>query len=188
MQGSRSIVLAFFSFFLINTIARRENICKGAEVEISSDFISEIAPPNCTLARAAKLTQLANGKKYFFSDYDYNHENWNVANETCANMGLHLATVRNQADLNALRAGTKQRRTFNRKNWWLSAKNYGGGREKYNIRWHDGSELEQNSPLWSAGARKKDCVVFQTDSNILMSGYHCSSYHYFICELPTECY
>ncbi|XP_059477344.1 uncharacterized protein LOC132197803 [Neocloeon triangulifer] len=139
---------------------------------------------NCTLARSHNLMQLSNGKKYFFS-YP-TREYWSVANEKCKEMGLHLATLRDEADLDATWTEANKRIHGN---WWLSAKNY-ANQGKYNVRWSDGSELEENSILWSDDVYKlRGCVYFKTShTKKLKISYYNTNYFYYICELPTECY
>ncbi|XP_059476130.1 uncharacterized protein LOC132197091 [Neocloeon triangulifer] len=138
-------------------------------------------------AIAPNLTQLPNGKKYFFSDPIY--RNWTEADKGCKRMGLHLATPRDEADLNA--TWVEAKKTKDDVPWWLSAKNYGNER-KYDIRWQDGSELEQNSTLWRAYGDKLTggCVFFSTDPDLSekLSGRSCRGNRFFICELPSECY
>ncbi|XP_059476084.1 uncharacterized protein LOC132197059 isoform X2 [Neocloeon triangulifer] len=136
---------------------------------------------NCT--QATNLTRLSNGKKYFFS-YP-NKANWSEADGKCKAMGLHLATIRDEADLNATIAeATKRNQNYS----WLSGTNYGFG-GKYDVRWHDGSELAQNSPLWNADATKLwDCVYSSTVANEKLDGLMCTVIAYYICELPTTCY
>ncbi|XP_059477343.1 uncharacterized protein LOC132197802 [Neocloeon triangulifer] len=155
--------------------------------------ISEfLTPINCTLARShsANLARLSNGKKYYFSNpYTCN---WTEANERCKRMGLHLATLKDEADLNATWTEAKKRETEAKKwafgDWNLSAKNYGTG-EKSDYRWHDGSELPQNSTLWRDDANKiKSCAYFYTGNTVKLSGGTCSLKKYFICELPSICY
>ncbi|XP_059476198.1 uncharacterized protein LOC132197135 [Neocloeon triangulifer] len=141
----------------------------------------------CAIARlnSAKLTQLSNGKKYFFSYPIY--VNWTEAEKRCKRMGLHLATLRNETDLNATVAEAEKRASHGF-GWWLSAKNY-GNEGKYDVRWHDGSELEQNSTLWRANADKlTGCVYFYTNYTEKLNGWSCSHRLDFICELPSECY
>ncbi|XP_059478121.1 C-type lectin domain family 4 member F-like isoform X2 [Neocloeon triangulifer] len=136
---------------------------------------------NCSLAKKANLTRLSNGKKYYFHTYS---KNWIEANKTCASMGLHLATLRDHTDLNVTRAHANATRRGS--DWWVSTINYEIP-TRYNVRWHDGSELPQNSTLWKYGADKLGgCVYLYTGGKL--NGYNCRDNNYFICELPRECY
>ncbi|XP_059478280.1 uncharacterized protein LOC132198326 [Neocloeon triangulifer] len=141
---------------------------------------------NCTLAdrHAPKLMQLSNGKKYFFS-YPAVYGNWSEADEKCKGMGLHLATIRDEVDLNSIRLeAMKKKKNFGW--WWLSAKNYGNSIRTHFL-WLDGSELEESSALWSANADKKECVSFIADPNKKLQGSPCTLKAFFICEYPAEC-
>ncbi|XP_059475570.1 uncharacterized protein LOC132196742 [Neocloeon triangulifer] len=160
-----------------------ENVSKSIEILHQLDEIQIFV--TCALARSAKLTQLSNGKRYFFSYATI--ANWTDAEKRCKGMGLHLATLRNETDLNATWAEAKKRTTSF---WWLSAKDYGNG-EKYDVRWQDGSELEENSNLWRANnVYKTGCVFFYTDNAFSkkLNGALCTTKFRFICELPSECY
>ncbi|XP_059482435.1 C-type lectin domain family 4 member F-like isoform X2 [Neocloeon triangulifer] len=141
-------------------------------------------PPHCNLARSSKLTLLTNGKKYFFSP---TFTNWNSANETCAKMGLHLATIRDQNE--ALIVATGGKTFYPGNSCWVSAKNQGRGSEK-DFRWSDGTKLALNSPLWMDKAdKKKDCVLIYHGWNKgKLNGNICTINQPFICELPNECY
>ncbi|XP_059476290.1 uncharacterized protein LOC132197194 [Neocloeon triangulifer] len=142
---------------------------------------------NCTLAslHVKKLTRLSNGKKYFFSN-PATYGNWTFADEKCKEMGLHLATIRNEVDLNAVVLEAKKKKNdFGC--WWLSAKNY-GNHISINFLWHDGSELEDSSALWRENANKKECVCsFIADPNKKLQGLPCTLKAFFICEHPAEC-
>ncbi|XP_059476946.1 C-type lectin domain family 4 member M-like isoform X2 [Neocloeon triangulifer] len=141
----------------------------------------------CSLAGAQSenLTRLSNGKKYFFSDPIQG--NWTFADEYCKGMGLHLATIRDQADLDE--TWSRFQSSFSYPvYWWLSAKNYGSGK-KSDFRWHDGSKLPLMSNLWRENAKKlKGCVYSSNGGTQNLNDGSCSLNMYFICELPSECY
>ncbi|XP_059489691.1 uncharacterized protein LOC132204862 isoform X2 [Neocloeon triangulifer] len=142
-------------------------------------------PINCTLPRLSTMTTATNGKKYFFS---YPTEAfWAVANESCAERGLLLATVSNQIDLDAVHQ--KAREIKRGDEWWVSAKNL-GGESQLDYRWHDGSKLEQSSALWANGTVKnRGCVEIRTYEFSKLYSASCSTEKsHYICELPTECY
>ncbi|XP_059488989.1 C-type lectin domain family 4 member F-like [Neocloeon triangulifer] len=144
----------------------------------------------CPLARFANLTMLSNGKMYSFHQI---YENWNAANESCNKMGLHLATIKDQKDAQVV---AEEGQKFGKwEVWWVSAKNSGiEGRRDF--RWHDGTKLEMDSPLWKAGADKtEDCVfIFNYGNNDhcpnskKLHTYLCNYVYYFICELPSSCF
>ncbi|XP_059478232.1 C-type lectin domain family 4 member F-like [Neocloeon triangulifer] len=173
----------FFSFQLAATLAT------GLVVYLllAAKVIETLPCYGCAIARSAYLTELSNGKKYYFNK---TRVNWDEAEERCKGMGLTLATIRDETDLNATWAEAKRREHSQHEfvkgsYWWLSAKDY-GKEGKYDVRWQDGSELEQNSPLWRADAdKKKGCVYVDTGK---LKGGACSSTIYFICELPSQCY
>ncbi|XP_059488579.1 uncharacterized protein LOC132204225 [Neocloeon triangulifer] len=136
--------------------------------------------------RLANLTTLSNGKKYLFS-YPTYYGNWNFAKETCSKNGLQLATIRNLVDAHVVVAEIKK--NYGGHGCWVSAKNSGiGGRKEF--RWHDGTKLELSSPLWTGGVAKNDECVFIYDysSEGKLNCNECTTYYYFICELPSECY
>ncbi|XP_059477339.1 uncharacterized protein LOC132197798 isoform X3 [Neocloeon triangulifer] len=142
----------------------------------------------CKLSRTAELTKLSNGKKYAFS---YPEHDWELtpadAATKCAEKGLHLATFRDEADLNAVVTAAADRTTYAWR-WWVSAKNHGSG-ENYDVRWHDGSVLERKSPLWRfEGGTKEGCVYFHSGNDRRLNWSECRDHNYYVCELPTECY
>ncbi|XP_059476129.1 uncharacterized protein LOC132197089 [Neocloeon triangulifer] len=141
---------------------------------------------NCTLAgwHSSKLMRLSNGKKYFFSNQILDR-NWTSANEHCKGMGLHLATIRDKADLDAISAEAVKR--SNNSNWWLSGKSYRDDIKKGYYIWHDGSEFEPNSTWFIENDDKYyDCVMVDPMFVSLLP-FLCSGDMYFICEFPSEC-
>ncbi|XP_059470836.1 C-type lectin domain family 4 member D-like [Neocloeon triangulifer] len=133
----------------------------------------------CNVARSSNLTTLSNGKKYSFIQ---SYENWNSANETCAEMGLHLATLRDTKDAQVVAAEALKIETG--PNWLVSARKSEG-----DFRWHDGTKLELNSTLWwGRAAKTHDCVYFYNWEAGKLNSYPCFFRFYVICELPTECY
>ncbi|XP_059476476.1 uncharacterized protein LOC132197293 isoform X2 [Neocloeon triangulifer] len=137
---------------------------------------------NCTLAglHSPKLKQLANGKKYFFSNQT---ANWTEADEKCKGMGFHLATIRDEADLDATldEAIKRKNGTF----WRLSAKKYG----RWVFLYHDGSIVKRDDIdiLYWVKADELDCLCLSVGLSTKMAGCKCSSDAHFICEIPSEC-
>ncbi|XP_059471033.1 uncharacterized protein LOC132194019 [Neocloeon triangulifer] len=147
----------------------------------SSNKPSEVET-RCDRARSSKLTLLSNGKKYSFHT---TFKRWNDANETCANQGLHLATIKSQNEAELVAAAAER---IEDTGFWVSVKNQASGNRK-DFRWQDGTKLELDSPLWSGGAdKKKDCVYIFNWTRGKLNGYSCTERAYFICELPSECY
>ncbi|XP_059476997.1 uncharacterized protein LOC132197621 [Neocloeon triangulifer] len=154
------------------------DLMKLADVKRQKEAVEKILK-NCPLSRSANLTLLSNGKMYFLS-----HPitaNWSVANETCAKMGLHLATLTDHADFEIVwkHANTTGHDCL----WWLSARNLGVGGE-YNFRWHDGTKLEETSSLWREHASKAGCVYFLSRPYKKLNGLSCTNDAHFICQLP----
>ncbi|XP_059479057.1 C-type lectin domain family 4 member K-like [Neocloeon triangulifer] len=140
---------------------------------------------NCNVALSANLKALTNGKKYSFHSTVIE---WANARDSCAKQGLHLASIGDQSDAEALWAATQNvsPNTY----WWVSAKNAGSWTKK-NFRWHDGTKLEMDSPLWKAEAQKTaDCVVAANWGNgtLKVEARPCINDYYYICQLPTECF
>ncbi|XP_059483627.1 hepatic lectin-like [Neocloeon triangulifer] len=154
--------------------------------EPANQIIQNRLPEHCNLARSSKsnLTTLSNGKRYSFYPTE---KNWTSANETCAKMGLHLATIR---DLNEAQIVAAEGNRIKKDDaWWVSAKNQGSGSEK-EFHWSDGTKLELDSPLWMDNAyKKKDCVLIYHGWNKgKLTSNICNYGTPFICELPRECY
>ncbi|XP_059486728.1 uncharacterized protein LOC132203175 [Neocloeon triangulifer] len=155
--------------------------------EIAKLTISEnrtkVTKSNCDRARLANLQNLPNGKKYFFHHTSFD---WFRAHDTCNNMGLRLATLKNQEDIEEVfNAG---RNIDKWSIWWLSAKNQGFG-DQMDYRWHDQTILDIDSSLWYSYANKRsDCVHLTHSDNGKLNSLSCSMERSFVCELPTECY
>ncbi|XP_059477345.1 uncharacterized protein LOC132197805 [Neocloeon triangulifer] len=194
------VILSFVStcFLIVKLIMNDMSAMENAKMNARLDYLTKLTERqqllipyklsiNCTLAHSysANLTQLSNGKKYLFSFT--NEAAWAVANENCKGMGLHLATPRDHDDLIKIWREAKKRSTRYGDGMWLSARNYGSG-GKYEVRWHDGSELQENSTLWRNEADKKSCVYFYTYKTEKLNSATCTSETPFICELPSECY
>ncbi|XP_059488488.1 uncharacterized protein LOC132204176 isoform X2 [Neocloeon triangulifer] len=158
----------------------------SAAIKKLDDFKNEFQHKKCDIARSSIFNVLSNGKKYIFSFPV--KVTWSVANKSCDVMGLHLATLRNQNDLDAVY--DKIRETYGKRlQWWVSGYNFAGD-GNFDFRWHDGTYLDENSDLWMMDTKKKgNCVDLWTgnDVNKLYAGI-CHQPRYFICELPTYCY
>ncbi|XP_059487010.1 uncharacterized protein LOC132203331 [Neocloeon triangulifer] len=133
----------------------------------------------------AYLRRAGNDKKYYFSHPKFAPTIWAVANETCARLGLHLATHRNNADLWAL--WDESKKVLGSAHWWLSAKDLGSA-GKPDIHWHDGTKLEVTSPFWYPGASKANCGFSVSATTEKLYGEPCTNNKHFICELPAHCY
>ncbi|XP_059480661.1 C-type lectin domain family 4 member M-like isoform X2 [Neocloeon triangulifer] len=137
---------------------------------------------NCTLARSTKLKTISNGKKYFFSNPSATV--WTDANDWCENRGLHLATLKNQTDLDAVHQRAKNISSLF--SWWVSARNEGSDDEP-DYRWRDGSKVEDD--LLALNSNKTSgCFGINTKHNRSLYPVDCNVNLYFICELPIECY
>ncbi|XP_059471007.1 uncharacterized protein LOC132194000 isoform X2 [Neocloeon triangulifer] len=135
----------------------------------------------CNLSRSASLKTLSNGKKYHFNKTAIT---WAGANETCSQMGLHMATITNLTDAQViLEEGEK---SFGGHNWWTSATNQASEKD---FRWHDGTKLDLDSSLWRVNADKtEDCVYIADWVNGKLSTWLCSGKSNLLCELPGKCY
>ncbi|XP_059489689.1 uncharacterized protein LOC132204861 [Neocloeon triangulifer] len=147
-------------------------------------------PINCTLPYESSvlstLTTAANGKQYFFSNPIQTF--WPEANKSCADKGLHLATVSNRIDLDAVHQ--KAREIHRGEEYWVSGKNF-GDQNHLDYRWLDGSKLEESSDLWASGTVKNyGCVEIRAYefSNLYSASCSGNRKSFFICELPSECY
>ncbi|XP_059471012.1 uncharacterized protein LOC132194004 isoform X2 [Neocloeon triangulifer] len=143
-----------------------------------------IISAQCMLARSATLHTLSNGKKYHFNRTSDN--TWFAVNETCARLGLHMATITDLRDAKVV--SEEGERIIGSYAPWVSAKNQGRG-SKRDFRWQDGTKLELNSPLWEHDADKtQDCVyIFKGNKNKLNT-LQCFATSRILCELPRECY
>ncbi|XP_059476995.1 uncharacterized protein LOC132197620 [Neocloeon triangulifer] len=166
-----------------------ENLAK--QVQRDRQFAEYNFSVNCTRAHEKRsislesLIGLSNGKKYYFS-WPLHKLKWVDAKAKCIEMGLHLATVRSQADLDAIWEEAKSRQDY--KWWWVSAKNF-GSEDNLDFRWHDGTELVQNSTIFEEVSLGGECVNFNTSSTKKkLEAWPCYYYYYFVCELPTQCY
>ncbi|XP_059473823.1 snaclec agglucetin subunit beta-2-like [Neocloeon triangulifer] len=154
------------------------------QTSLFSKFVKFVLPDKCDLPRSANVIALSNGKKYFFSKPS--NKNWSLAEESCTKMGLHLATLNSQEDLDVVHE--KAQTIEFHASWWLSAKNRASGRQ-LDYRWKDGANLTLNSYLWAHNAGKsEDCIQIRTDEAANLYDQNCSYDRYFICEFPTECY
>ncbi|XP_059470940.1 uncharacterized protein LOC132193959 [Neocloeon triangulifer] len=137
---------------------------------------------NCS--KPANLVELSNGKRYLFSSPT--DANWAAANASCTKLGLHLATLKTQVDIDAV---FKRAKEINPNYYWfISAKNFGKDRNP-DHRWHDGSKLEENSELWEISTpRTWTCVALHTAYNKKLYGIDCLYSLFYICELPIQCY
>ncbi|XP_059471043.1 C-type lectin domain family 7 member A-like [Neocloeon triangulifer] len=155
---------------------------KPGENSTTAEAFEPTLSPECILARSSSLTELTNGKKYLFIK---SHGNWTESRDKCAELGLHLAVLKDRKDLKVLERKVNQFTDFS---WWVSAKDEGSDGQ-LDFRWHDGSKLEQNSNFWDEGTNKTlGCVELRAMGNKL-SGKKCSyKYGNSVCELPSECY
>ncbi|XP_059469979.1 uncharacterized protein LOC132193365 isoform X2 [Neocloeon triangulifer] len=135
--------------------------------------------------RTQNLTTLSNGKQYFFSYPTYRHlANWTQANEICTHqLGMHLATIKDQTDLNAVWDETIRLKNWV---WWLSARR---SNLSTDFHWHDGTALEKSSSLFGRKDADGQCVSINCiHKTKTLSGRNCSFPLFFICEVPEECY
>ncbi|XP_059482051.1 uncharacterized protein LOC132200542 isoform X2 [Neocloeon triangulifer] len=147
--------------------------------------------PLCLIARSNNLTQLSNDKRYYFSHP--NQANWTVANSTCTEMGLHLASLKNQVDLSIVWHELKR---FTNENhiWWVSAKDFSTVDRHHDFQWFDGTKIDINSELWSPKDKgRSGCVRLVYGNNTswtdkLYRGSCSEHWGVYICELPSECY
>ncbi|XP_059470806.1 hepatic lectin-like [Neocloeon triangulifer] len=132
------------------------------------------------LGKSANLKTLSNGKKYSF--LHVTAVNWTLANETCTNLGLNLATIRDQNEAEVV--AEEAQRTNYHNGWWVLARNSGE-----DFHWQDGTKLELDSPLWKDGADKsQDCVRIYNWNGGKLDSLSCAELRFFICELPSDCY
>ncbi|XP_059470858.1 uncharacterized protein LOC132193920 [Neocloeon triangulifer] len=140
----------------------------------------------CKLARSANLVTLRNKKQYFFSAGI--REGLSKANQTCTEMGLHLATLHNQQDADLVADHSSN---FESQGWFLSGRKIVSKEGQKEYRWRDGSELLLNSTMWNSNAnRDGNCVYIKDWANgRLATSNYCEEVKFdFVCELPAECY
>ncbi|XP_059473578.1 uncharacterized protein LOC132195528 [Neocloeon triangulifer] len=141
---------------------------KTNEINQKFDDVVKIINRNrearCNVARFADLKKAANDKKYFFAYHPLQHEsNWTTAHSVCSKMNLHLAQIKDIFELLAVYTEASRVDDSERKGWWLSAK-YADSEEGPGNFWHDGTKLEENSPMWRENANKTSgCVYFWTN-------------------------
>ncbi|XP_059488982.1 neurocan core protein-like [Neocloeon triangulifer] len=160
----RVLLLGLLATFFMAHDSHLQSNKKGEQFNISSE-----------------LKLLSNGKKYMFS-YRSNYlgypTNWVKANETCAELNLHLATFHDETDLKAVWAETQ---TFLPLfGWWVSAK------KDVDFLWHDGTKLKLDSPLWREEKVEKghDCVYVSSFGKGKLNSNPCETNFFFICEQP----
>ncbi|XP_059470052.1 uncharacterized protein LOC132193417 isoform X2 [Neocloeon triangulifer] len=141
------------------------------------------------IVRTQNLTTLPNGKKYFFSYPTHLYEaNWTQANEICTRqMGMNLATIKDQADFDAI---WNEAKTIQNNGWWLSARKYTKGDGHTDFYWHDQTLLaESNHGAWRLIQPGGECVYIYTPAGVKkFSATVCNTVWYFVCELPADCY
>ncbi|XP_059489026.1 uncharacterized protein LOC132204506 isoform X2 [Neocloeon triangulifer] len=138
---------------------------------------------DCVLAlSAANLKTLSNGKTYSFHETTVG---WDTANDFCTKQGLHLATIENQNDLEAVGAQASDFTEII--GWWLSAKNVRNKSENcgQDFRWHDGTKLDLKSPLWWKSGKQYNNFVYTIYSKLRSKKSNFKQY--FICQLPSKC-
>ncbi|XP_059488877.1 uncharacterized protein LOC132204403 [Neocloeon triangulifer] len=134
----------------------------------------------CLVSRSTQLTTLSR-KTYFFDGKT--RGNWSLANETCRQHGLHLATIGSVQELRMV--WNEARSIDDSKDWWVSAK-----KEDTDYHWLDGSKLPEDSSLWWRYRTNDtdDCVSIAWLGEGTLLTESCNKTLNFVCQLPDNCY
>ncbi|XP_059470789.1 uncharacterized protein LOC132193871 isoform X2 [Neocloeon triangulifer] len=156
---------------------RNENELQTNKINVKRD--------TCSTARTVNLTELSNGKKYFFS-YPHFQGSWSFANDRCTARGLYLANLKRQTDLDTVIDNADNFvEGFSPVGFWLSGRKED---QSSDFRWGDGTKVD--SELWARNADKTSrCIQVRTGVSRKLYTEDCPFMHnYFVCELPSECY
>ncbi|XP_065352923.1 C-type lectin domain family 3 member A-like [Cloeon dipterum] len=164
-----------------------QNMDKVAKQKSSCEAINSGLP----------LTTVSNRIKYYIPALLMKHRlTWYQARDFCANNSMYLASPRNQHELNRLYDKIKDRYGTNT-HWWLSASDV--NQTAGDFKWHNGRAFHQDNSMWyndanepnSFGKGHEACVNLATSVRAKLNDDDCADSkkdHYFVCEVPEECY